>query len=145
VARKNSGKEHQTPWKIIHEREPIVSGGLCTATRIFRRTVHAQVRFQADVGYNVILHPCFVSVKLHLPLLSLWTFALYFVVRGYFRGNYSNDNLYIRSICASLLILLTAYHFWGAVSHLNIRKRGGGKCCLTKRAVSFTRLATLCQ
>lgn len=48
------------------------------------------------------------------------------------------------SNCQALL-MLTAYHFWGAVSYLNTLSRGGGKCSFTKRVVNFTRFVIFCQ
>jgi hypothetical protein len=45
----------------------------------------------------------------------------------------------------NIYLHLTAYHFCGAVSHLKTLKRGGGKCALTKRVVSFSRLVTFSQ
>ena len=33
---------------------------------------------------------------------------------------------------------LTAYHFCGAINHLNILSRGGGKCWRTNLAVSLS-------
>lgn len=36
------------------------------------------------------------------------------------------------------IFFLTAYHFCGAVSHLKILRRGGGRCSRTKLAVSLS-------
>ena len=35
VARRNSGKEHRTPWELIHEREPRVDPAVCALPPVF--------------------------------------------------------------------------------------------------------------
>jgi hypothetical protein len=35
VARRNGGKEHKTPWELIHEREPKVDRVVCALPPIF--------------------------------------------------------------------------------------------------------------
>jgi hypothetical protein len=44
-----------------------------------------------------------------------------------------------------LTSITVAYHFWGATSHLNIPRRGGGRCSRTKLSVSLSCFATFSQ
>ena len=60
VARRNSGKEHKTPWELIHEREPAVSPAVCALPpvyldELFMRKLDAKLMW----GYDVIPHPSF--------------------------------------------------------------------------------------
>jgi transposase len=59
VARRNSGKEHKTPWELIHEREPEVDPAICTLPpvyldELFMKKLDSKLMW----GYDVIPHPC---------------------------------------------------------------------------------------
>ena len=54
----NRGKEHKTPWEIIHEKEPEVSAAICALPpvfldELFMRKLDAKLQW----GYDVIPHP----------------------------------------------------------------------------------------
>lgn len=58
VGRRNRGKEHKTPWELIHEREPEVAPAVCALPPIyldelFMRKLDAKLQW----GYDVIPHP----------------------------------------------------------------------------------------
>lgn len=58
VGRKNSYKEHQTPWQIIKEREPQVSSAICALPpvfldELFMKKLDSKLRW----GYDLIPHP----------------------------------------------------------------------------------------
>lgn len=59
VGRRNSGKEHRTPWELIHEREPAIDPAVCALPRVyleelFMRKLDSKLLW----GYDVIPHPC---------------------------------------------------------------------------------------
>jgi transposase len=58
VARRNGGKEHQTPWEIIHDKEPKVAPAICALPpvfldELFMKKLDAKLQW----GYDVIPHP----------------------------------------------------------------------------------------
>jgi transposase len=58
VGRRNSGKEHKTPWELIHEREPGVGAAVCALPpvyldELFMRKLDSKLLW----GYDVIPHP----------------------------------------------------------------------------------------
>jgi hypothetical protein len=62
VARRDRGKEHKTPWELIHEREPGVDAAVCALPPIyldelFMKKLDAKLRW----GYDVIPHPSFCA------------------------------------------------------------------------------------
>ena len=51
VARRNSGKEHKTPWELIYERKPKINpGDLRAAACVPRRAVYEEARCKAATG-----------------------------------------------------------------------------------------------
>jgi transposase len=58
VGRRNSGKEHQTPWEIIREREPGVDPAICALPPVFLDELFMK-KLDAKLmwGYDVIPHP----------------------------------------------------------------------------------------
>jgi hypothetical protein len=58
VARRNSGKEHQTPWEIIHERAPTVDAVVCALPPVFLDELFMK-KLDSKLlwGYDVIPHP----------------------------------------------------------------------------------------
>jgi transposase len=58
VGRRNSGKEHKTPWELIHEREPKVSAAICALPPIFLDELFMKkLDSKLQWGYDVIPHP----------------------------------------------------------------------------------------
>ena len=62
VARRNSGKEHKTPWELIHEKEPKVDPAICALPpvyldELFMKKLDSKLQW----GYDVIPHPYFQS------------------------------------------------------------------------------------
>ena len=58
VGRRNRGKEHRTPWEIIHEKEPKVDPAICALPpvyldELFMKKLDAKLMW----GYDVIPHP----------------------------------------------------------------------------------------
>ena len=58
VVRRNRGKEHKTPWELIHEREPEVDPAVCALPpvfldELFMRKLDSKLMW----GYDVIPHP----------------------------------------------------------------------------------------
>jgi hypothetical protein len=60
VARRNSGKEHKTPWELIHEKEPNVDPAICALPPVFLDELFMK-KLDAKLmwGYDVIPHPSF--------------------------------------------------------------------------------------
>lgn len=58
VGRRNSGKEHRTPWELIHEKEPDVDPAICALPpvyldELFMKKLDSKLQW----GYDVIPHP----------------------------------------------------------------------------------------
>lgn len=55
----NRGKEQQTPWDIIHDKEPQVSAAICTLPPVFLDELFMR-KLDATLvwGYDVIPYPC---------------------------------------------------------------------------------------
>jgi hypothetical protein len=58
VAGRDSGKEHRTPWELIHEREPEVDAAVCALPPVFLDELFMK-KLDAKLmwGYDVIPHP----------------------------------------------------------------------------------------
>lgn len=68
VARRNSGKEHRTPWELIHEKEPKVDPAICALPpvfldELFMMKLDSKLRW----GYDVIPHPLFAPHGVRTP------------------------------------------------------------------------------
>ena len=58
VARGNSGKEHRTPWELIHEKEPGVDPAICALPPVFLDELFMKkLDSRLMWGYDVIPHP----------------------------------------------------------------------------------------
>ena len=66
VARRNSGKEDQTPWEIIHEREPKVSPAICALLPVFLDELFMK-KLDSKLlwGYDLIPHPLWSTPPSH--------------------------------------------------------------------------------
>jgi hypothetical protein len=58
VGRRNSGKENKTPWEIIHEKDPKVSGAICALPPVFLDELFMK-KLDSKLlwGYDLIPHP----------------------------------------------------------------------------------------
>jgi transposase len=64
VGRRNSGKEHKTPWELIHEKEPQVDPAICALPpvyldELFMKKPDSKLRR----GYDVIPHPSLLEAS----------------------------------------------------------------------------------
>jgi len=60
VARKNSYKEHQTPWEIIHARDPTISPEIAMLPPVFLdELLNRRLDLKHSGGYHVGLYPSF--------------------------------------------------------------------------------------
>jgi hypothetical protein len=58
VARRNRGKEHRTPWELIHEKEPKVDPAICALPPIYLDELFMKkLDSRLQWGYDVIPHP----------------------------------------------------------------------------------------
>jgi transposase len=58
AARRNSGKEHKTPWELIHEREPQIDPAICALPPVFLDDLFMKkLDAKLQWGYDVIPHP----------------------------------------------------------------------------------------
>jgi len=58
VARKNSYKNHQTPWQIIHQRDPTVSPEIVNLPPVFLDELFVDsIDKKSQGGYDLIPHP----------------------------------------------------------------------------------------
>ena len=58
VGRRNSGKEHKTPWELIHERDPAIDPAICALPPVFLDELFMKkLDSKLMWGYDVIPHP----------------------------------------------------------------------------------------
>jgi transposase len=69
VARRNRGKEHKTPWELIHEREPKIDPAICALPPIFLDELFMKkLDSKLQWGYDVIPH---TSPRMGIPTRPL--------------------------------------------------------------------------
>jgi transposase len=58
VGRRNRGKEHKTPWELIHEKEPEIDPAICALPPVFLDELFMK-KLDSKLlwGYDVIPHP----------------------------------------------------------------------------------------
>lgn len=83
---------------------------------------------------------CVYALMVRLGVLGEVILARTAEIRGVGRRYYFKNNTRVNKY-----LYLTAYHFWGAVSHLKTLRRGSSRCSLTKRVVGFHRFVTYSQ
>ena len=73
VARKNSYKENQTPWEIIHAREPRLSPRIVTLSPLFLDTLFMQkLDSKLKWGYDLIPYPYCLKRIIRRLLAGRW-------------------------------------------------------------------------